>query len=212
MIKSTGSHVDNEYLLPSFAAIPFAIKRLFLVNRLSLGAIIFALLIVDGMAAQSDQSNDTVKSLGFGLGLPYAGLGVNSEYHINDNLGLGFSAGFLPFVGGLINASARYHLQNSNHLIQPRATLLVGHNYVGNYHCRDLGCVLLDNRSYVGLSTGFGVSLKLGARRRHALEIDVLFRVYSAGLNEDYKQARDSMEPVKKPGNWTPAIGYRYYF
>lgn len=204
------SSINLECVFNPLSGLVSLLKIVF--KRLLFGLIFVLLFHANSLAAEPEQITNNRSSVGFGFGLAYGGLGFHAQYPANEKLNWGVGVGYLPLVGGLINASARYTLGRLNHRLQPRATVLLGHNSINDYHCENIGCTLFESKRYLGVSAGLGFALKLGAQRRHALEIDVVYRVYSAELSKDYKNVRDSFSGTDKPINWTPSIGYRYYF
>jgi hypothetical protein len=129
-------------------------------------------------------------SIGLGIGIPFGGLGANIEYMFAENfaatLGLGFSSSGKAIIGG-----GRIYFASKKSNLRPIFDVYFGNN------------LLLSDYPSFGFNLGAGFKAMFDKRKKHGLEIELLYVLTSSGLSS-YQS-----DPNSRLGY---SIGYRIGF
>lgn len=146
-------------------------------------------------------------SLGVGLGMPYGILGINGEYVIYNNValtaGVGTTMGIEAGIG--YNIGIKYYLKDIGKTWRPRISAYYGTN----------GFIELDfstEEVFNGLTLGIGQQWMWGDRKRHGLDLDILYIVTSGVYDRIDELENEGYEKIEESGRVKLSIGYRYGF
>ena len=130
-------------------------------------------------------ANSTEDAIGFGIGLPYGGLGVNYELSFNDYIAPTIGLGILPGNAGW-NIGMRLYYPARDHKFRGRITALYGTNTV--LEKKNIFSGSSDYELEAGFSGGIGFSWRFG--KAWAFDGDLFF--VESDVSEDYdKQSGD---------------------
>ncbi|MEI6090838.1 MAG: hypothetical protein WCR42_10330 [bacterium] len=129
-------------------------------------------------------------SYGLGIGEPFGGLGANVEYMFAENfaatIGLGFSLSGIAMNGG-----GRVYFAPKKSNVRPMFDIYIGNN------------LLLSNYTSLGFNIGAGFKAMFGKRKKHGLEIELIYILTSTGLGS-YEANKTSRAGL--------SVGYRIGF
>jgi len=146
--------------------------------------------------------------LGVGMGLSYGGFGCNFTYAPIKYLSVTGHAGFnlVDFNAGI---GANVYFMPRTKMYRPNLKVLYGYN----------GVILnLDlseyNKSYYGVTVGFGNELRFGASKKHGFNVDLLVPFRPQEFRDDYDAMKDDprVEILSEPLPIAINIGYHFDF
>lgn len=147
-------------------------------------------------------------ALGFGVGLPYGGLGFCGEYNLGQHLALTAGLGTTLILGGY-NAGIKVTLLSNLQILRPNLTMLYGVN--GNIIARDEGLPQITEVVH-GFSGGVGAQWMFGNRRNHGLDFRLMYQVRTAFDDRIAELEAGGYGPFTRGSRLDYAVGYRYAF
>jgi hypothetical protein len=108
-------------------------------------------------------------SYGLGIGVPFGGLGANVEYMFAENFAANLGLG-LSLSGIAMNGGARVYFAPRKGNLRPMFDVYFGNN------------LLLLNSTSFGLNIGAGFKAMFDKRKKHGLEIELIYVLTSTGL------------------------------
>lgn len=173
------------------------------------------LLQVISLQAQADISfQPTIRhrrgALGLGYGLCYAGLGFNGDYNFTDDIVVSGSIGSFRYVGGYELGLKYYFLDFDKHF-RPKLSVWYGVNGIIHANPREETGLPRITEAHQGFTVGAGGELMFGSRRRHGVDFDILYIVYTTQTKRIEELETQGYEFARS----IPilfSLGYRYAF
>lgn len=154
--------------------------------------VLFALAISFTPFSQQNTSSKSDFHLGFGLGLPYGGLGLNALFNANKNLGVFGGAGY-NFLRFGWNTGIKYSFAGSDSVkgSVPFLTAMYGYNAVLSVNASGPGSSLRETGVYYGPSFGGGIDIK-SKRFDNFFSLAVLVPVRSQAFTDRYNALKNA--------------------
>ncbi|HAN40924.1 MAG TPA: hypothetical protein GX398_04910 [Candidatus Cloacimonetes bacterium] len=174
------------------------------------------LMLIIPLQAQTDLAfQPTIRhrrgALGVGYGLCYAGLGFNGDYNFNDDIAVSGSIGSFSYVGGYELGVKYYFLAFDKHF-RPKLSVWYGVNGIVHATPPETTGLPRITEAHQGFTVGVGGELMFGSRRRHGVDFDILYIVYTTQTKRlEELESQGYPEFVRS----TPilfSLGYRYAF
>ncbi len=149
-------------------------------------------------------------SLGVGIGFQYGILGMNLDFKASDNLYATFGAGHLIDSTGW-SVGAKYYFLDADRTWRPRVTFLYG---VNGFLSKRAFLARYDYEYFNGVTVGLGQSIAFGRKRRHGLDLDLMYRVTDGGLSDRVDELESEGYNVedREGRSLFLSIGYRFNF
>lgn len=123
--------------------------------------------------------------LGIGFGLNYGGIGLNLTYAPIKYVSFTVHGGFnlVDFNAGI---GANVYLNPRTKMYRPNLKVMYGYNAVIKIYGLDEY-----DKTYYGLTIGFGNELRFGSSKKHGLDVDLLVPFRSQEAYDDAKRVKN---------------------
>jgi hypothetical protein len=137
---------------------------------------------------QEIESLHNFVNLGIGFGLPYGLFGINAEVEPLNFISITAGVGTTFFAGAAWQIGATVYFLDQSKMVRPRITLLYGVNSVIIFDNNN-GFSGIANESFLGLSLGAGVKIKIG--ESHGFNADLFYLLIDKSLDRQKELEQD---------------------
>lgn len=171
------------------------------------------LMAVVSLQAQTDLAfSPTIRhrrgALGIGYGLCYGGLGFNGDFNFTDDIAVSGSIGSFRYVGGY-ELGLKYYFLKFDSRVRPKLSVWYGVN--GLIHTKPAGMTEV-TEAHQGFTIGAGGEWMFGSRRRHGVDFDVLYIVYSTQSKRIEELESQGYPEFSRSIPILVSLGYRFAF
>jgi len=170
-------------------------------NRNSISIIVLFATVSFSFALSPASDHYPKNSFGFGLGIPYGGLGMNLDYHLLMNACITGGVGFRPVSGRGYGIGLRQFVLGSDRVFRPKLSVFYGSNVIVRHNDRSY--------SYEGISIGIGFQLMWGRNRSHGVDFDM---VSAVTVNWDEEELEAQGVDLDEMRDYVYSLGYRFGF
>ncbi|MGI6198812.1 MAG: hypothetical protein ACOYIS_06795 [Candidatus Cloacimonadaceae bacterium] len=147
-------------------------------------------------------------ALGIGYGLCYGGLGFNGDYNFTDDIAVSGSIGTFGYVGGY-ELGLKYYFLKFDARVRPKLSVWYGVNGIVYANPQGMTKVM---EAHQGFTVGAGGELMFGSRRRHGVDFDILYIVYTTQNKRIEELESQGYPQFGKSIPILVSLGYRYAF